>query len=709
MVYTQNDYTPLEQLITKYEVDGTFSNNRWQKQSKVSIIVTCYNQEEQLKKQLEALQQQTYNPSSIEVIIADDGSRRGTGSCMDYVAKTPLPFNVKYVWQPDQGFQLAKIRNEALKIATHNTIISLDADMIPEHSYVENVMKWHYAAKQYGTKIMTTQDRAFVELDQNQDLDQKIKQKKLSTLKRSKSRRFDKIEDWRHPRYRETDNLKEVSSSKHYTEAEVIGTTISGGNCSFSRADAFEVGLFDEDFKKYGAEDSEFGLRLYVHFNERRKQQLFFIPVLNSTAYHLEHGKKITEKKKEEYNALFWEKIDKYRKTKTPPPPDVSVYIPCYNQVNFIENALESIVNQTFDTKKIEVVIGEDGSTDGTRQLLYQLQQEYKGTLNIKIVDDCRNHGMASNTNRTIQACKGEYIIQLDPDDELLPTAIATLHSGMQNYPNASIVFGDCIDNDRTTGTQKPHWSCQEFTPQWYTQNPNVKPKDLIDILHTSMRIHSPRMFRRDSFFQTEGINPNLQNAVDYELYAKLVEVGIPIHIKQPLYIYNLNHGANTSRNGRLQLANDRVVKRSTKIRNAPQPRKEIYLVEESNTKRRTKCFDINHPLERYNSLYQVWDTEEQQDTSTKLYSTIVEELQSVVSFFRWVQPTIAQQALDQLLDLEPQNNTGLYYQATFLETQGQKQQALDTIRQIQNKGPSTLALEARLEQELKVQKVRRA
>lgn len=708
MTYTKNDYTPLEQLIAKYEVDGTFSNNRWQKQSKVSIIVTCYNQEEQLKSQLLALQQQTYNPSSIEVIIADDGSRRGSGSCMDYVAKTKFPFDVKYVWQPDNGFQLAKIRNEALKVAAHHTIISLDADMIPEHTYVENVMKWHYTAQQYGTKIMTTQDRAFVELDQNPDFNQKITQKQLSTVKRSKSRRFDKTEDWRHPRYRETDNMKKIYPSRHYTEPEVVGTTISGGNCSFSRADAFEIGLFDEDFTKYGAEDSEFGLRLYVHFNERKKEQLFFIPVA-ATAYHLEHGKKVTEKKKEEYNALFWEKVDKFRKSKTPPQPEVSVYIPCYNQIEFIENALESIVNQTFDTKKIEVVIGEDGSTDGTRQLLYQLQQQYNSKLNIKIVDDRRNHGMASNTNRTIQACNGKYIIQLDPDDELLPAAISTLQRGMQNYPNASIVFGDCIDNDIATGTQKPHWSCQEFTPQWYAQNPTVKPTDLVDILHASMRIHSPRMFRRDAFFRTEGVNPNLQNAVDYELYSKLIEVGIPIHIKQPLYIYNINHGANTSRKGRLQLANDRVVKRSTEIRNSPQPRKEIYLVEESKTKRRTKRFDINHPLDRYNALHQIWDTEEQQDTSTKLYSTIIKELQNVVSFFRWVQPTTAQQGLQQLLTLEPQNGTGLYYQATFLEAQGKKQQALQTLKQIQNKSPSTLALETRLEQELRLQQVKRA
>ena len=167
MTYAQNDYTPLEKLVNQYQLDGTFSNKAWQADAKVSILITTYNQEEQLRKQLLALCQQSYDPNSIEVIIADDGSRRGSGSCMDIVAKANLPFDVKYVWQPDKGFRLAKARNEAIKRASHETIISLDADMIPAHDYVENVMKQHYAAKQYGTTIITTQDRGFVELNDN--------------------------------------------------------------------------------------------------------------------------------------------------------------------------------------------------------------------------------------------------------------------------------------------------------------------------------------------------------------------------------------------------------------------------------------------------------------------------------------------------------------------------------------------------------------
>ena len=701
MIYTKNDYTPLEKLVDQYGINGTFSNQSWQDQAKVSIIIPTYNQEKQLRKQLLALQQQTYNPKNIEVVIADDGSRRGYDSCMDIVSKANLPFDVKYVWQPDKGFRLAKVRNEALKRATHNNIISLDVDMIPEHTYVENVMKWHYAAKKYGTKIMTSQDRAFIEPEDMPD--KIIKQKALSEVKRSKSRRFGMVEDWRHERYKNTNNLKKI---KYDTEGPfyIIGTTLSGGNCSFSRSDAFEAGLFDENFRDYGAEDSEFGLRLYEYFNNKKSQQLFFVPV-NTTAYHLEHGEKINNKMKRKAQELFWSKVDQFREEEIVIKPDVSVYIPCHNQENFIGKAMQSVAQQNFDLSKLEVVIGEDGSTDNTKKILEQLKQEYEGLLNIRILNDKKNKGMAENTNRTIMACKGKYIVQLDPDDEFVPETISTLYQAIKDRPDISLVFGDCIDRDVQTGEEKLHWSCEEFTENWYTERKNkaTTKETLVDILNKGMRIHHPRMFSREAFFRTEGANPNLQNAVDYDLYTKLVEVGRPLHIKEPLYVYNINHGNNTTNKGKLQRGNDKVVKRLMRIRgNQDQHKKEAYIIEEGDTKYRVKYFDLINPNVRIEALYEVWTEEEQSTRGTKLYKALIEELESLVSFFRWARPEISQQQLNELLELEYNNNTGNYYQATFFHSAGKMEKALDTLAKMESKHPTAISLEEKINLELR-------
>jgi chondroitin synthase len=689
MTYTQNDYTPLENLVRKYEVDGTFAKSQWQKEARVSVIVTTYNQPEQLRKQLLALSQQTYNHDSIEVVIADDGSKKGTGSCMDLVAKMELPFDVKYVWQSDKGFRLAKSRNEALKKASYETVISIDADMIMSHDYVEKVMKWHYASQNAGMPLMTTQDRAFVEpTDMNEDY---IKRRELHKVKRSVSRRFKRDKDWRHKdRYAETNRLERIPNDVE-DPTYFVGSTISGGNCSFTRSAAFEAGLFDESFQKYGAEDTEFGVRMYEHYNVKLRKKMYFVPV-DTIAYHLEHGGPVSDKDSEEISCFFWDKVKKARERKVLPTPEVSVYVPCYNQERFVAKAVESIAKQkNFDLSKLEIVIGEDGSTDRSVQIIRQLQQKYAGRLNLRMIGDGKNRGLAENTNRTIQSCRGKYIMQLDADDELLETAVSTLYSTLERSPDASLAFGDCLDRDVKTGQVKAHWSCNEFTPEWYRNNHKATTPDLVKIVREGMRIHHPRMFRRESYFKTEGVNSDLQNAVDYDLYSKLIEAGKPIHVKAPLAIYNINHGENTTNKGRLQAANDKVVKHYTDRRNTNScKRKEFYDIDENNN--RVRHLDYQQPRARQELLYSTWATEENQQKGTKLYSALISELENVVSFFRWCKPNESEEALKLLLQLEPESHLGRYFQATFLDSRGKKTEALRVLQRVNT--PSARRLE---------------
>lgn len=698
MTYDLNDYTPLEKLVRQYEVNGTFSNQKWQKQAKASIIVSVYNQEEQLRKQLLALSQQTYNLNNLEIIIVDDGGKKGTGSCMDIVAKTELPFDVKYIWQPKKGFRLAKARNEALKKARYENVICLDADMIPAHNYIESVMKTHYAAKKYGVGIITVQDRAFVEPENMPD--ELIAKKQLSQVKKSVSRRFGTIKDWRKKYYDSTNRLKNIPDSVE-DPTYSIGAIFSGGNCSFSRADAFEVGLFDEDFTQYGAEDTEFGIRLYEHFNCRLNEKRFLVPI-EATAYHLEHGKKMESQMPQKSQNLFWKKVKKNRTKTVTSRPEVSVYIPCYNQKKFIENTITSIARQKdFDLSKLEVVIGEDNSNDGTKEILKELQHKYQKIFRIRIIDDGKNHGMAENTNRTIQSCRGKYILQLDADDELLPNAVQTLYQVLKKNPHASLAFGDCLDRDTQTGKISPHWSCEEFTSDWYkTQGENIGKK-VLDILREGMRVHPPRMFKREAFFKTEGVAPTLENAVDYDLYLKLSETGIPIHKKEHLHIYNTNHSGNTSNKRELQIANGEIVKRTSLQRELTKKRKEFYILKEEEKSSRTEHFNFVDPNLRLNELYKVWQTRENTKKGTPLSNAIIQELERLVRFFRWVDPETARGQLDLLRKLEPENSLGQYYHATYLHGEGRLKEALKELNKLNT--PSARSLEEKILNDLQV------
>ncbi|HLC70703.1 MAG TPA: glycosyltransferase [Candidatus Nanoarchaeia archaeon] len=97
MVYLLNDYDFLEKVVEECEAKGTFHSPDWQKKVPLSVLVSVYNQEEQLRKMLLALAQQTYSPENFEVVIIDDGSRKET--FLDYVARQDFQFNLKYIWQ----------------------------------------------------------------------------------------------------------------------------------------------------------------------------------------------------------------------------------------------------------------------------------------------------------------------------------------------------------------------------------------------------------------------------------------------------------------------------------------------------------------------------------------------------------------------------------------------------------------------------------
>lgn len=91
-----------------------------------------------------------------------------------------------------------------------------------------------------------------------------------------------------------------------------------------------------------------------------------------------------------------------------------------YNQQGFIREALESALTQDYDN--FEVVVADDGSTDGTQAIIRELEQRYPKLL--KAVFNPRNVGITANSNIGLHACSGELIAFMGGDDVLLPGKI---------------------------------------------------------------------------------------------------------------------------------------------------------------------------------------------------------------------------------------------------------------------------------------------
>jgi len=101
--------------------------------------------------------------------------------------------------------------------------------------------------------------------------------------------------------------------------------------------------------------------------------------------------------------------------------PKVSIFIVSFNQKDFIAKAIEGAVNQ--DYENLEVVISDDGSTDGTADIIEQWQSCYPERLVALLNED--NVGITCNCNRALRACSGDFIAFMGGDDVLLPGKIS--------------------------------------------------------------------------------------------------------------------------------------------------------------------------------------------------------------------------------------------------------------------------------------------
>ena len=100
---------------------------------RIALVVTTYNRLDALAAVLEGCLAQT--DANFEAVVADDGSTQETAALVaGYAARAP--FAIKHVWQEDQGFRAAAIRNRALAATQADYIIFIDGDCVPPPEFV---------------------------------------------------------------------------------------------------------------------------------------------------------------------------------------------------------------------------------------------------------------------------------------------------------------------------------------------------------------------------------------------------------------------------------------------------------------------------------------------------------------------------------------------------------------------------------------------
>lgn len=184
----------------------------------------------------------------------------------------------------------------------------------------------------------------------------------------------------------------------------------------------------------------------------------------------------------------------------------VSVIMAAYNAEQTIDEAVQSILNQTYN--QFEFLIVNDGSTDLTDKKL-----EAYNDPRIRIISQ-ENKGCVNATTRAFNLSKGQYIAIMDADDISLPERLERSVNFLDNNPSCVVVGTGYINRNIETGTDE-------------TVVPPGNDRELRRFLLSADPFKHPSiMVRSTALKKIGGYNTKIDHGFDYELYSRLAKVG---------------------------------------------------------------------------------------------------------------------------------------------------------------------------------------
>lgn len=134
--------------------------------------------------------------------------------------------------------------------------------------------------------------------------------------------------------------------------------------------------------------------------------------------------------------------------------PLVSIFMPCFNQERYVAQAMDSALSQ--DYPNLELVVGDDGSTDGTWEIVRRYQA--KNSTRMRAFRNERNLGITKNCNEVLRRCTGKYIAFHAGDDLFLPGKLRAQVTAMERC-GAVLAYHDIEVFDSDTDRTLYHWN----------------------------------------------------------------------------------------------------------------------------------------------------------------------------------------------------------------------------------------------------------
>lgn len=210
--------------------------------------------------------------------------------------------------------------------------------------------------------------------------------------------------------------------------------------------------------------------------------------------------------------------------------PDVTVLMSVYNGQPFIQNALESILHQTW--RDFEFLILNDGSTDDSRDIILSYNDN-----RIRLVDNPTRLGLAKSLNRGLGLAKGELIARQDADDISHPDRLHRQIQHLKSHPEIELLGAGAraIDDAGQPKNVELRMPTGLAAIRWYL------------MFHNAF-IHSSVIFRRRTILaDLGGYNESFDRGQDYDLWSRTARSFKVENLPDVLLDYRYEYGSVSS------------------------------------------------------------------------------------------------------------------------------------------------------------------
>lgn len=227
--------------------------------------------------------------------------------------------------------------------------------------------------------------------------------------------------------------------------------------------------------------------------------------------------------------------------------PLVSIIIPVYNHATYIEQTLDSIVNDTYPNK--EILIINDGSTDNSHEVIENWVVQNSHTIHTHYINR-ENKGVSYTINELFDCSSGQYILGLGSDDYLINNTISKRVNLLKNNPQKLMVIGDAIvvNAEGKITHESGNFEFHHGKKKNYFTDWGLK----YEIIRNWSVVGPVIMFDR-KIFDIIGRYDNSLIVEDWDFYLRAVSKDLIVFLDQKVAAYRV-HGNNTISNPKVAL-----------------------------------------------------------------------------------------------------------------------------------------------------------